>query len=133
MGGVVTPGLPPGATVFSPPAADSCIASVGCDGWSGVCRVSNTLGLPSEGQGWFKRRAGARPTGCRPPAADFPDVVGGWIAGARVCRFPNVLAPVIGRAFAMQLWDARQSYDRFESSRRAGARPTNFRPPFGGV
>ena len=31
--------------------ADSCNASVGCDGGSGVCRVSSTLGLPSGGQG----------------------------------------------------------------------------------
>ena len=63
----------------------------------------------------------------RPSATGFPDVVGGWIDGTRVCRFPNVLAPVIWRAFAVQLWEARQTDDRFESNRRAGA--TVFRPP----
>ena len=66
MGDRLNPGLPPGATVGRPPAADFPDVVEGWKGRSGVTYVQVAIGQPLVA------------TVCRPPAADFPDVVESW-------------------------------------------------------
>ena len=64
FGGTLNPGLPPGATGGRPSATGFRDASVGCDGWSGDCRVPV-----------INQRAGARHARFRPPLFWRPRVV----------------------------------------------------------
>ena len=66
MGDRLNPGLPPGATVGRPPAADFPDVVEGWKGRSRVTYVQVAIGQPLVA------------TVCRPPAADFPDVVESW-------------------------------------------------------
>ena len=94
--------------------------------WGGVVTpgYASCCGLPAASL------ALARPgaTDCRPPPVGFPDVVGDWIDGARVSRFPNAPARDIRWAFPRDRWlDSRGA--GLSVSERAGARhPAGFPP-----